>query len=131
MTPGPSAPRWDVDAFWGNYDPWEEGTSGIITGVDWHIDDMQTVTGVTGGSHPEVLDTRLIDETLPYILVVPSDYWVPPYEDSSISGPRPPTALLGPYSYFYDFYHDAGGSHTTWYNENTDPFVGLGGLSWS
>jgi len=132
MLPGPSAPsgRFDVDPFWGNYDPWEEGTSGSINGVAWHIDDMQTVSGVTG-SHPEVLDTRLVGETLPYILVVPSDNWVPPYEDSSISGPRPPTALLGPYEYFYDYYSTTGASHPNWYNEQTDTFVGLGGLSWS
>jgi hypothetical protein len=126
----PTPPRWDVDPFWGNYDPWEVGTSGIINGVAWHISDMQTVTGVTG-SHPEVLDTRLIDETLPYILVVPSNNWVPPYEDSSISGPRTTTNDWGPYGYFYDYYSTTGASHPNWYNENTDPFVGLGGLSWS
>lgn len=125
----PTAPRWDLHPFMANYDPWEIGTSGIINGVAWHIGDMQLVTGVTG-SKSWVLDSRLVGQTLPYILVVPSAAWIPPWEDSSISGPRLTTTDYGPYGYFYDYYSTGGTSHPTWYNEITDSYVGLGGLSW-
>jgi len=108
----PTAPRWDLDqmsmAFMANYDPWEWGT--LYTSL-FHIGDMQFVTSTTGS------DARLIGLTLPYILVVPSVAWIPPYES---------TTITVPYNYFYDYYHSNGGSHTTWYTEITNP----GGLSW-
>jgi hypothetical protein len=108
----PTAPRWDLDAFMANYDPWETGTR---YGSLYHIGDMQLVTSTTGS------DAHLISETLPYILVVPSVAWIPPYEN---------TTITGPYSYFYDYYHSNGGSHTSWYTEITNSTVGPGGLSW-
>ena len=104
----PTAPRWDLDAFMANYDPWEIGT---FYGSLYHIGDMQLVASTTGS------DARLIGLTLPYILVVPSVAWIPPYES---------TTITVPYNYFYDYYHSNGGSHTTWYTEITNP----GGLSW-
>jgi len=118
------APRWDLDPFMANYDPWEIGS---MFGSLYHIGDTQLVTGVTSGAHPELLDLDLVGLTLPYILVVPSSDWVPPFEDTCISGPRS-GGPDGPYAYFYDYYYD--GSHTAWYNEITDTYVGLGGLSW-
>lgn len=116
------APRWDLDPFMANYDPWEVGT---LYGSLFHIEDMQDVTAMSGGGGR--LDTRLIDQTLPYILVVPDTDWVPPYEDTCISGPAP----YGPYGYFYDYYSTSGNSHPTWYTEVTYPSVGWGGLSWA
>jgi len=120
----PVAPRDDLDPFMANYDPWEIGS---LYGSLYHIEDEQLVTAVTSGAHPELLDTDLVGLTLPYILVVPSSDWVPPFEDSCISGPRS-GGPDGPYAYFYDYYYDD--SHSEWYNEVTDSFVGLGGLSW-
>jgi hypothetical protein len=116
------APRWDLDPFMANYDPWEVGT---LYGSLFHIQDMQNVTAMSGGGGR--LDTRLIGQTLPFILVVPDTDWIPPYEDTCISGPD----LYGPYWYFYDYYNTSGTSHQTWYTEVTNNTVGWGGLSWA
>jgi hypothetical protein len=115
------APRWDLDPFMANYDPWEVGT---LYGSLFHIADMQNVTAMSGGGGR--LDARLIGQTLPYILVVPDTDWIPPYEDTCISGPAP----YGPYQYFYDYYNSGGTSHPSWYTEITNSTVGWGGLSW-
>lgn len=120
-----AAPRWDLDAFMANYDPWEIGTSGIINGADFYINDMQTVTA-TGGGGSHGGDSRLVGETVPHILVVPSTDWIPPYEDTCICGPGD----WGPYQYFYDYYHTSGTSHPNWHSEVTNNWVGYGGLSW-
>ena len=117
--------RYDVDPFLAPYDPWEVGTSGVINGVDWHIEDMQTVASTSGGG-AHGADPRLVGLDLPYILVVPSTDWIPPYESTCISGPLP----YGPYQFFYDYYSTDGVDHPTWYDECTNNFVGYGYLSW-
>ena len=125
----PAAPRWDLVSFMANYDPWEIGS---LYGSLYHIEDEQLVTAVTSGAHSELLDGRLVTLTLPYILVVPSSDWTPPFEDTCISGPgnSMPYPPGGPYGYFYDYYNTTGGSHLDWYMDITDSTVGLGGLSW-
>jgi hypothetical protein len=126
------APRWDVPDLMDNYDRWLEVVGGDLTiGTEWHITATQTVTALDNGSKPDtVLDQDLIGMTLPYILVVPTANWVPPYEASSISGPNPVTLLDGPYAYFYDYYSSMGADYPNWYEIITDSYVGLGGLSW-
>jgi len=54
------------------------------------------------------------------ILVVPHTDWIPPFEDSTITGP---------YGYFNDFYTTS--TPANWYEAITNPAVGYGGLSWS
>jgi hypothetical protein len=108
----PTAPRWDLEAYMANYDPWEVGT---LYGSLYHIGDTQLVTSTTGS------DARLIGETLPYILVVSSAAWIPPYES---------TTITGPYNNFYDYYSTHGVEHPSWYTEITNSSVGPGGLSW-
>jgi hypothetical protein len=123
----PSAPRWDLDDFMGNYDPWMHAILPFDPGtVDWQIVDEQTVASVNGPA--AYLDTRLVGLTLPHIIVIPSTDFVPPYESSSISGPRTTTDDYGPYGYFYDFYNDQ--THPEWYTEITDSYVGGGALAW-
>ncbi|UCG94963.1 MAG: DUF4842 domain-containing protein [archaeon] len=97
-----TAPRWDLDPFMANYDPWEIGT---LYGSLYHIDDIQD-TSKFGGT---------ID--VPYILVVPETDWIPPKES---------TIITNPYGYFDDFYSSDGAEHTNWYSEITNS----GGLSW-
>jgi len=110
----PSAPRWDLDPFMANYDPYavntdiEEPFLGFA-GEEWHIDTEQDVASTTGQ------DADLVGMTLPHVLVIPSTDWIPPLES---------TTITTPYGYFYDYYDN--GSHATWYNEITD----AGGLSW-
>jgi len=126
----PMEPRWDLNPFMDNYDPWMHAILPFDPWtIDWHIVTWQTVASVHG-AFPAVLDNRLVGEIVPHILVVPSSNWRPPYEDSSISGPRLTTNDYGPYGYFYDYYDTIGVSYPTWYDEITDNYVGLGGLSW-
>ncbi len=123
------APRWDVDPFMANYDPYAVNNEVIpsipeFDGSEWHIGAWQTVTAVSGGGGR--LDTRLVGETLPHVLVVPIAEWIPPYEDTCISGPNP----YGPYPYFFDYYNTSGGFHSSWYTEFGYTNVEWGGLSW-
>jgi len=123
----PSVPRWDLDGFMANYDPWAFNNSDPLPGfygTEWHIDAWQTVTAVSGGGGR--LDSRLVGETLPHVLVVPIAEWIPPYEDTCISGPYP----YGPYPYFFNYYNTMGGSHPSWYTEFGYTNVEWGGLSW-
>jgi hypothetical protein len=98
-------PFYDMSALMANYDPWEEGT---LYGSVFHIQDIQS-TGKFGS--PSIM--------VPYILVVPFTDWIPPWED---------TTITGPYGYFDDFYRY--GTPANWYEIITNPIVGPGGLSW-
>jgi len=117
------APRWDVNPFMQNYDPWafnnehlDLGGGVDFYGSEWHINTTQNVTSTTGQ------DPALVGMTLPHMLVIPSSDWVPPYESTTIT--------KTPYEYFFDYYDSSGISNPTWYNEVTNSSVGSGGLSW-
>jgi len=115
----------DLDPFMANYDPWMNAILPFPPwSVNWHITNVQSVTGVTG-AHPEVLDNRFVGMNLPHILVVPKTGWIPPYEDTSISRIQ---NGVGPYNGFYDYYWTS--SPANWYETVTNNTVGLGGISW-
>jgi len=116
-------PRWDVDPFMANYDPWAFNNEHLslpggvdFYGSEWHIITEQYVISTTGQ------DPALVGMTLPHMLVIPSTNWIPPYESTTIT--------KTPYIYFYNYYHTIGVEHPTWYNEITNSTVGSGGLSW-
>ncbi|MFW9772026.1 MAG: hypothetical protein ACFFEO_07665 [Candidatus Thorarchaeota archaeon] len=102
-----SEPFYDMDSIMANYDPWEEGT---LYGSLFHIHNIQS-TFTFGSPSIEV----------PYILVVPFNDWIPPYES---------TIITSPYGNFDDFYRY--GTTSNWYDPSmvTNNIVGPGGLSW-
>jgi len=110
----PTAPRWDVPDFMGNYDPYAVNNSSPFPGffgTEWHIAAFQTVGSVSPNGDP-----ALVGMTLPHMLVIPSTNWVPPAEG---------TCITGPYGHFYDFYSSNGVSYPDWFEIVTGP-----GLSW-
>lgn len=120
----PTAPRWDVDPIMANYDPWEDPYyPGWISGAEFHIDDTQVISSTANQKYtPEIIPNGT---ELPFILVVPYTDWIPPYED---------TTITGPYQYFDNYYISGGMSYPDWYLPvNVRPgrnVVGYGGLSW-
>jgi len=108
----------DMAPIMANYDPWEEGT---LYECRFHIDDTQVISS-TGNQHytPDIIPTGT--ET-PFILIVPYTDWIPPYEDSTITGP---------YQYFDDFYMT--GMYANWYDPSNlragRNNVAYGGISW-
>jgi len=108
---------YDLDPIMAYYDPWEEGT---LYQCRFHIDDTQVITNTASQKYYPAGEVIPVDTETPFILVVPYTDWIPPYEDSTITGP---------YGNFNDFY--TTGSPANWYETITNPTVGYGGLSWS
>jgi predicted ribosomally synthesized peptide with SipW-like signal peptide len=94
FNPTPTKPRWDLDPFMANYDPWMNDKS---IGATRHIVDWQTTT-TFGDPSPGI--------AVPYILVIPAPNWIPPGEGVKITTP---------YQYFDDYYRSLGVSHPQWY----------------
>lgn len=117
-------PRWDVSPIMANYDPWEDPYSpDWIAPAAFHINQTQTISSTANQKNtPEIIP---VGTTLPFILVVPFTDWIPPYED---------TTITGPYQYFDDYYISAGALYPDWYIPgNVRPghnVVGAGSLSW-
>lgn len=90
----PVAPRFDLAALWGLYDPWMFDRT---TMDERHIPDVQTFLAQYMGA----------DFDAPYILVVPVDPWTHPGEDVTITGPYPD---------FDDFYATESAAFDDWFN---------------
>ncbi len=104
-----------------NYDPWEEGT---LYQCRFHIDDTQVVSDTGNQKYlAPYYDYVEVGTEVPFILIVPYIDWIPPYED---------TTITGPYEYFDDFY--LTGMYANWYNPTmvrpARNYVGYGGVSW-
>ncbi|MHC4319387.1 MAG: hypothetical protein ACYS1B_12705, partial [Planctomycetota bacterium] len=111
-------PFYDLPGLMANYDPWEEGT---LYNSLWHIEDTQVIAS-TSSQHTYCCGTIIpVGTEVPMILVVPKTDWIPPWEDTTITGPYPD---------FDDFY--TTGSPADWYlNLNgAAPQPGQGGFSW-
>lgn len=115
---------YDLDAFMGRYDPYIHVYTPNYIGT-YHIGTTQFI-GDTGsqGDTPDIIP---VGTEVPYILVVPYTDWIPPDED---------TTITGPYQYFDDFYTN-NGVNPNWYlpgQLRTSPYCGNsvndGGLSW-
>ena len=90
----PDAPRWDVNTFFENYDPWMYDKS--YGPNSWHITDMQPANSK--------LPTQ--GYNVPYILVVPYTDWPAPDEAQTI------TDL---YHDFDDYYRTQSPLYENWY----------------
>jgi hypothetical protein len=115
---------YDLPPLMANYDPWEIGTLfPPPNGSLFHIEDTQVIADTTSQKTYCCGTIIPVDTEVPMILVVPNTDWIPPYED---------TTITGPYHLFDDFY--TTGSPADWYNTlNPNPALpkpGLGGLSW-
>jgi hypothetical protein len=107
---------YDLDPIMANYDPWEEGT---MYQCRFYIPYTQVISN-TGSQHytPEIIP---IGTKVPLILVVPYTDWIPPFED---------TTITGPYRSFDDFYIYS--TPLNWYDKIMviNNFIGQWGLSW-
>jgi hypothetical protein len=113
---------YDLPGLMANYDPWEIGTLfPPPNGSVFHIEDTQVIAN-TGSQNTSLWGTIIpVGTEVPMILVVPKTDWIPPWED---------TTITGPYDDFTNFY--TTGSPADWYL-NLDPFAprpGYGGFSW-
>jgi len=108
---------YDMAPIMANYDPWEEGTK---FSSRFHIQDTQVISATGNQKYYPPGEVVPIGTKTPLILVVPKTDWIPPYEDSTITGP---------YGWFNDFY--TTGTPANWYETITNPVVGHGGLSWA
>ncbi len=110
---------YDVAGIMSNYDPWEDPYTGIPAGSEFHIENTQEIESTSNQKNTDEIIP--VDTKLPFILVVPDPYWIPPYED---------TTITGPYGYFDNFY--IYGTPENWYENQyiTENSVGPGGLSW-
>jgi len=107
---------YDLDPIMANYDPWEEGT---LYQCRFHISDTQVIANIISQRHtPDIIP---IGTKVPLILVVPYTDWIPPFED---------TTITGPYRSFDDFY--IYGTYDNWYDPSMviNNLLGYGGLSW-
>jgi hypothetical protein len=112
---------YDLDPLFDLYDPWMDPyTPSWIAGAEWHIGDTQVISDTSNQKHYPAGEVVPVGTEVPMVLVVTYTDWIPPYEDSTITGP---------YGYFNDFY--TTGLHADWYLTITNPAVGYGGLSWS
>jgi len=112
---------YDLDPLFDLYDPWMDPyTPSWIAGYEWHIGDTQVITSIASQKYYPPGEEVPVDTEVPMILVVTYTDWIPPYEDSTITGP---------YGYFNDFY--TTGSPADWWATITNSAVGYGGLSWS
>jgi hypothetical protein len=98
--PSPVAPRWDVDPFFQNYDPWMYDKS--YGPNSWHITNVQPAT--------TTLPTQGYD--VPYILIVPYTDWPAPNEAVTITGPYP---------YFDEWYSTMDSTYAEWYVPGFSP----------
>ncbi len=82
----------DLDPIMSQYDFWEEGTQAKSR---WHLKDTYPVDYTL--FQWLVPSSRIIPAgtVLPFLLVVPSTNWIPPFESST---------MTGPYALFRDFY---------------------------
>jgi len=98
--PTPTPPRWDLDPFMANYDPWMNDKS---IGEERHITHWQ----------PATTELNTQGYNVPYILVIPVSDWNPPYEQNTID-----KCEVGgsPYYTEFDGYYSSGGiSNQNWY----------------
>jgi hypothetical protein len=107
---------YDLDPIMANYDPWEEGT---LYQCRFHIQDTQVISNTASQKYYPDGEVIPNGTKAPLILVVPLIDWIPPYEDST---------MTGPYGLFNDFY--TTGTPADWYKTVTNYTVGHGGLSW-
>jgi len=107
---------YDLDPMIANYDPWEEGT---LYQCRFHIQDTQVISDTSSQKYYPAGEVIPNGTETPLILVVPFTDWIPPYEDSTITGP---------YGNFNNFY--TTGLLVNWYETITNSAVGYGGLSW-
>jgi hypothetical protein len=107
---------YDLDPLMANYDPWEEGT---LYQCRFHIEDTEVVSDTSQQKYTQ--DLVAVNTKVPFILVVPYTDWIPPFEDSTITGP---------YGWFNDYYTTS--LPQNWYDKSmvTNNVVGHGGLSW-
>jgi hypothetical protein len=111
---------YDLDSLFDIYDPWMDPFApGWISPYEWHIEDTQVITNISNQKNYPAGEAVPVGTEVPMILVVPETDWVPPYED---------TTITGPYGYFNDFY--TTGAPANWYETITNSTVGYGGLSW-
>jgi len=111
---------YDLDPLFDLYDPWMDPyTPGWIEPYEWHIGDTQVISNTGNQKYYPAGEAVPVGTEVPMILVVPYTDWIPPYED---------TTITGPYGNFNDFY--TTGSPADWWTTITNATVEYGGLSW-
>lgn len=112
----------DLAPIMANYDAYIDPYSPPwISIAEWHIDDTQVISNTANQKNsPTLIPTGT--ET-PFVLVIPYPEWIPPFED---------TTITGPYLKFLDFY--TTGAPENWYDPTIAGMVintvGTGFLSW-
>ena len=113
---------YDLDPIMAFYDPWEVGT---LYSSLFHIEDTQVISDTSaqkhiGSSWPNLGTIIPVNTEVPMIIVSKNTDWVPPWED---------TTITGPYLLFDDFY--TTGSPANWYDTpNLAALTGAGGFAW-
>ena len=82
----------DLDPIMSQYDFWEEGTQFTSR---WHLKDTHAIDSTTSQKNTPLSRIIPAGTVLPFMIVVPTTDWIPPYEA---------TTITGPYGFFRDFY---------------------------
>ena len=113
---------YDLAPIMANYDPWEEGT---MYSSLFHIEGTQVIGNTSeqkhiGSASPNLGTIIPVGTEVPMIIVSENTDWIPPFED---------TTITGPYPMFDDFY--TTGSPADWYDSpNPAAPTGAGGFAW-
>ncbi len=91
----------DLDPIMSQYDFWEEGT---MAQSRWHLKDTHPINDSSQETNTPASRIIPAGTVLPFLLVVPYTDWIPPYEN---------TTITGPYGSFLKFY--TTGSPADWY----------------